>query len=114
MSVRLLPEISGDVSIALYITVINATVGITSTSLGLFFSSNRIKKKFLITKRKKAPQFFLLARSKLSSIENGAFKALIDNPINHEDFLITINEAEKYCKLKKNKRMMKSERGDTE
>lgn len=38
---------------------------------------------------------------KLSSIENGTFKALIDNLINHEDFLITINEAEKYCKLKK-------------
>ena len=46
---------------------------------------------------------------KLSSIENGTFKALIDNLINHEDFLITINEAEKYWKLK---RMMKSERGD--
>ena len=74
-----LPATSGGVSIASFVTVIGATVGITSTSLVLIFStSNRIVKKFLITE-KKYSKVFLLARSKLCSMANVVSKALIDN-----------------------------------
>ena len=34
----------------------------------------------------------MLARSKLNSIENKIFKALMDNEISHEDFETIINE----------------------
>ena len=41
----------------------------------------------------------MLARSKLNSIES---KALINNEINHEDFVTIINEERNYIKIIEN------------
>ena len=42
----------------------------------------------------------MLARSKLNSIESKISRALINNEISHEDFMIIINEERNYRKLK--------------
>ena len=49
----------------------------------------------------------MLAKSKIS-------EALINNEINHEDFMTTINEERNYRELKENTRMMKGQASDTE
>ena len=56
----------------------------------------------------------MLARSKLNSIESKISEALINNEISHEDFLMIVNEEEKYRKLKESIRMMNSQRSDVE
>ena len=56
----------------------------------------------------------MLARSKLNSIENKVSKALINNEISHEDFMISINEEKNYLKLKESIRIMNSQRSDAE
>ena len=56
----------------------------------------------------------MLARSKLNSIESKISEALINNEISHEDFLMIVNEEEKYRKLKESIRMMNSQRIDSE
>ena len=56
----------------------------------------------------------MLARSKLNSIESKISEALINNEIDHEDFMIIINEERNYRELKESIRMMNSQKGDTE
>ena len=56
----------------------------------------------------------MLARSKLNSIENKVFKALIDNEISHQDFMTILVEGKKYQGLKESVRMMNSQRSDAE
>ena len=56
----------------------------------------------------------MLARSKLNSIESKISEALINNEINHEDFLAIINKDKKCRKLKESIRMMNSQGSDTE
>ena len=56
----------------------------------------------------------MLARSKLNSIESKISEALINNEISHEDFMTILNEEKKYRELKKNIRMMNSQRSDVE
>ena len=51
----------------------------------------------------------MLARSKLNSIENKIYKALMDNEISQEDFETIINEEKNYQKLKESIRMMNSQ-----
>ena len=55
----------------------------------------------------------MLARSKLNSIESKISEVLINNEVNHEDFII-INEVEIERELKKSIRMINSHRSDTE
>ena len=55
----------------------------------------------------------MLARSKLNSIESKISEVLINNEVNHEDFII-INEEKNERKLKKSIRMINSHRSDTE
>ena len=43
---------------------------------------------------------FLLAKSKLNSIETSISKALNDMEINHEEFIIILNEKDKYERMK--------------
>ena len=43
----------------------------------------------------------MLARSKLNSIESKISEALINNEISHEDFMVFLNEENKYRELKK-------------
>ena len=56
----------------------------------------------------------MLARSKLYSIESKTSEALINNEINHEDFMTITNEEKKYRELKERIRMMNSQRSDAE
>ena len=49
----------------------------------------------------------MLAKSKLNSIENPLFQALIDLEIGHERYKSIINEEENYRRLKEKIRMMK-------
>ena len=42
----------------------------------------------------------MLARSKLNSIERKIYKALINNEVSHENFMIIINDEKKYRELK--------------
>ena len=67
-----------------------------SASRSLAFSiTTGIVKKLLKTtrnKKKKHNKMFMLARSKLNSIESKISEALINNEISHEDFMTIINE----------------------
>ena len=56
----------------------------------------------------------MLARSKLNSIESRISEALINNEINHEDLMTTINQERNYRELKESIRIMNSQRSDTE
>ena len=79
--------------------VIDALIGITSTSLSLVFRiSNGIVKKLLKSMRKKIKKQIklLLARRKLNTIENVISKALTDNKLNQKEFRTIINEKSKY------------------
>ena len=69
-----------------------------------------IKKLLKITKNKKEKhnKIVMLAKSKLNSIETLIFQASIDLETSHEEFKTTINEKEKYEKMKEIIRMMKS------
>ena len=51
----------------------------------------------------------MLARSKLNSIESKISKALINNQIIHEGFMIIINEEKNYRELKESIRIMKGQ-----
>ena len=87
---------TGSICVASFATVTGAPVGIVSESFSLAFSIfTGIVKKLLKTtrnKKKKHNKIFMLARSKLNSIESKIFEALINNEISHEDFMTTINE----------------------
>ena len=89
-----------------------------SASFSLAFSiSTGIVKTMLKTtrnKKKKHNKVVMLARSKLNSIESKISEALINSKISHEDFMTIVNEEKKYWKLKKNIRMMNSQRIGTE
>ena len=56
----------------------------------------------------------MLARSKLNSIESKISEALINNEINHEDFVTIINKDKKFRELKENIKMINSQRNNTE
>ena len=56
----------------------------------------------------------MLARSKLNSIKSKMSEALKISEISHEDLVTIINEEKKYRELKKNIRMINSQRSDTE
>ena len=79
-------------------------VGIVSASFTLiFFITTGIIKKLLSTaikKKKKHDQIFMLAKSKYNSIETLISKALNDINISHKEFMIILNEKDKYEKIK--------------
>ena len=95
---------SDSISLASFVTVIAASVGIVSASLSLAFSiSTEIVKKLLKTarnKKKKHNKIVMLARSKFTSIESKISEALINNEISHEVFMTIINGEKKYRELK--------------
>ena len=78
---------TGSISVASFATAIRAPVGIMSASCSLAFSvTTGFVKKFLKTirnKKKKLNNIFMLARSKLNSIEGKISEALINNQISH-------------------------------
>ena len=82
---------TGSISIASIATVVEGPVGMMSASCSLAFSiTTGIVKKLLKTtrnKKKKHNKMFMLARSKLNSIESKISEALINNEISHEDYM---------------------------
>ena len=75
--------------------------------LNFFSLTTGIVKKLLnITRhqKKKHGKIFMLAKSKLSSIENLVSQALIDMEICHEEFITILKEKDKYDKMKENSR----------
>ena len=83
-----------------------APVGIASASFTLIFSlmAGIIKKLLSIirNKKKKHDKIFMLAKSKLNSIETLVSQALIDMEISHEELATILNERDKYEKIKEN------------
>ena len=111
-SLIVLSVATGSISIASFATVIGAPIGVASASFSLaFLISIGIVKKLLKTTRNKV---FMLARSKLNSIESKISEALINNEINHEDFMTILNEKTKYREFKESIRMMNSQSSDVE
>ena len=56
----------------------------------------------------------MLARSKRKCIKSKISKTLINNEINHEDFVTIIDEEKNIEKIKRNYSMMNSQRSDAE
>ena len=117
-SLIVLSVTTGSISIASFVTVIGAPVGMMSASCFLAISiTTGIAKKLLKTtrnKKKKHNKIVMLARSKLNSIESKISKALMDNEISHEDFETIINEQKKYRELKESIRMLSIQKSDAE
>ena len=100
---------SGGISIISFRSVNGVPVRIARASFSLVFSlTTGIIKKLLEITRNNIMKFFLLAKSKLISIETLISQALIDLEISHEEFKIIANEKEKHEKMKENIRMIKS------
>ena len=98
---------TGGVSICSFTSVVGAPVGIASASFTLIFSlATEIGKKLLsiTNKKKKHDKIFMLAKSKLNSIETLISQALIDMEISHEEFVTILKEKDKYGKIKENLR----------
>ena len=94
----------GGVSICSFTSVFGAPVGIASASFTL---RTKIVKKLQSTTRnikKKHDKIFMLAKSKLNSIETLISQALIDMEISHEEFITILKEKDKYEKMKENLR----------
>ena len=95
---------TGGVSIISFISIVGAPVGIASASFTLIFSlmAGIIKKLLSITrnKKKKHDKIFILAKSKLNSIETLVSQALIDMEISHEELATILNERDKYEEIK--------------
>ena len=95
-SLVILSVATGSISIASFVTVIGAPVGIVSASFSIAFSIfTGILKKLLKTtrnKKRKYNKIVILARSKLNSIESKISEALINSEISHEDVMTIINE----------------------
>ena len=96
-----------------FMGVVGTPIGIVSASLTLFFSltTGIVKKLLNITrnKKKKHDKIFMLAKSKLNSIETLVSQALIDMEISHEEFITILKEKDKYEKMKDN---LRSENGE--
>ena len=86
----ILPATRGEISIISFTSVIGIPAGIASASLTLIFSltTGIIKKLLKVTrkKKKKHNKIFMLAKTKLNSIQTLMFQALIDLDISHEEF----------------------------
>ena len=103
---------SRGIGIISLISVIGVPVGIASASISLVFplAKGMIKKLLEITRNKMKAhnKIFMVAKSKLNSIETLISQALIDLESSHEEFKTIINEEKNYRRLKGNIRMTKS------
>ena len=94
---------SSGVSIISFTSIVGAPVGIASASFTLIFSltTGIVKKLLNITRNKrKHDKIFMLAKTKLNSIETLMSQALIDMDISHEKFITILNEKGKYERMK--------------
>ena len=94
------------VSIISFTNTINKSVGIVSASFTLIFSlATGIVKKLLSiisNKKKKHDHLLMLAKSKFNSVETLISQALVDLDISHEEFIMILNEKDKYEKMRYN------------
>ena len=101
------------VSIISFTSTICTSVRILSASFTLIFSltTGIIKKlpNMTINKKKKRDQLLMFAKSKFNSIETLTSQALIDLDISYEEFIMILNEKDKYERMKYN---LISENGD--
>ena len=108
---------SGAVSFILFTSVVGPPVGVASASFTLFFSltTGIIKKLLSITrnKNKKHDKIFMLAKSKLNSIETLVSQTLIDMEISHEEFIAIFEKKDKYEKIKENVRNVREKSKET-
>ena len=104
---------SSGISIISFASIIGVPAGIASTRFTLIFSLSTgvIKKLLNITrkKKKKHDKVLMLAESKFNSIETLISQALNDLDINHEEFIMILNEKDRYERMKYN---LISENGD--
>ena len=111
-SLVILSATSGGVSIALFTSLIGASVGLASASFSFAFSlTSGITKKLLKTtwnKTQNHNNIVMLAKRKLNTTESTISKPLIENEISHEDFTTITNEERNYRELKESIRIMKS------
>ena len=103
---NILSAATSGITIISFTSVIGTSVGIVRTSFTLIFSlSTEIIKELLNmtrNKKKKHDKIFMLAKSKLYSIETLISQALNDQDISHEGFKMILNEKDKYEKMKYN------------
>ena len=104
--VIILSVASSGISIISFASAIGAPAGIASTCFTLIFSitTGIIKKLLNITRneKKKHDKILMLAESKLNSIESLISQALNDLDISHQEFIIILNEKDKYKRMKYN------------
>ena len=97
---------TGEVSIISFTSIIAAPVGIASASFTLIFSLTIgiVKKLLNITRKKmkKHDEVFMLAKSKLNSIDTLIAQALFDMDISHEEFITILKEKDRYEMTKDN------------
>ena len=95
---------SGGVSIISFTSTAGAPVGITSACFTLTFyiakGITKILLKITRSKKKRHDRILILAKSQLSSIEKLISKALSDVEISHEDFIMILDEKDRYGKMK--------------
>ena len=105
---KILIVLSSGVCIISSASVVGAPVGIASASFTLIFSlTTGIVKKLLNiarNKKKKHDKIFMLAKSKLNSIETLISQALIVMEISHKEFATILKGKDKYEKMKENLR----------
>ena len=89
-----------------FTSTVGAPVGITRASFTFIFSltTGIIKKLLSIArnKKKKHDKIFMLAKSKLNSIETLVSQALIYMEISHEEYITILKERDEYEKMKEN------------
>ena len=96
-------------SVMSHATVVGISVSLAGASLAVVFSlTTGIIKKLLNVTRKKHNKIFMLAKTKLNSIETFMSQALIDLDISHEEFKTIVNEKEKYEQMKESIRNTKN------
>ena len=97
---------SGGVSTIALASVVGTPVGIAIASFTLIFplTTGIIKKLSSITRNKKKSHYkiLMLAKTKLSSIENLISQARLVMEISHEEFVDVLEEKDKYKKMKEN------------
>ena len=96
--------ITGCVSISAFTLLIDISIGISSSAIGLkicVITAGIIKYKSIIKKKKKKHnKLVLLTKSKLNSIEVLISKALIDSVISHDEFVLINNLLKEYNEMK--------------
>ena len=102
----------GTLSLVSHATIVGIPVGTARSSLTAVFSLTIgiVKKLLNITRKKKKThnKIIILAKNKLNNIETLISQSLIDLAISHEDFQKSIDEKEKYERMKENIKNTKS------